>query len=341
MQGFVFRRTGAMLAEITPDLGAVKWSLNRPGKVDFSMPYTDPKCTREILAVGNPVLFQFANGLEDWGGVIEHPLGRLKMGISVTAWDGGRLLDWRVSGKDVQFQNMSPGGIFQQMVELENSEYDTGVGIGNIYTGGSALTMRYHYYDLLRRGQELARLSGEDFSVTTRLVSGQLSFLGNWYQQMGRDVSGQVVFEEDQNVADSPEPRLDEQGPIANVIYTIGDGVEWGDSRPVGFASDQTSIDKYGYREYAEQQAGVTSQSTLDANAAAILETMKTPRQMLSLTVSNEEPALFSSYGIGDIARAILFVRGGDEWGFDGQVRVMARQLRPDGMCDLEVAVWE
>ena len=340
VQAFVFRRTGAMLAEISPDLRSIKWALNRPGKVEFSMPYTDPKCTRDILAVGNWLLFQFESGLEEWGGVIDLPLGRRKFEVDVTGWSGERLLDVRVSGKDVHFNAMAPGAIFQRTIELENADYATGIGVGNIYAGGSGLTMRYHYYDLLRRAQELARLTGEDFAITTRLVSGQLSFLGNWYQRRGRDVSGAVGFEEDQNVVDSPEPRYDEQGPIANVVYTIGDGVDWGDSRPVGFATDTESVERYGYREYSEQQAGVVEPETLNANAAAILETMKQPRTMMSLTVADESPGRFADYGVGDIVNATLFVRGGDEWAFDGKVRVVARQLRPDGLCDLEVAEW-
>jgi len=335
VQVLVFRSTGALLAEIEPDLTSAKWALNRPGKAEFSMPYSDSKCTRDILRPGNWLLLRFACGLPDWGGVIEFPRRRTRNGVGVTAWSGERLLDWRVSGKDMHFEGMAPGAVFQYAIELENAEHATGIDVGNIYAGGTVQTMRYHYYDLLRRAQELARLTGEDFAVLPRLLGGQLSFLAHWYGQRGRDLSGSVLLAEDKNVVDA---TLDEQGPVANRVIFIGDGVEWDDNRPVAIVEDAESIEQYGYREYSEFRAGTTVTGMLEANAAAVLETKKQPAKMFSLTVTDEEPGRFASYGIGDIVHATLFVRGGDEWGYDDPVRVIARQWAPDHTCILEVA---
>jgi hypothetical protein len=61
---------------------------------------------------------------------------------------------------------------------------------------------------------------------------------------------------------------------------------------------------------------------------------------MISLPkVLNIAPALFSAYDVGDILRAQLFLKS-PAWAFDGNVRIMAREWKPDRTCSVEVTQW-
>jgi hypothetical protein len=331
----IYGVSGARIADIRPDIRSVTWRLNKEGRAVFLVPYTDDQCTTWNLRPGNFVLIEFSNGLPDWSGVMDYPLERDANGVTVNAYSGEHLLDWRISGSDWQFHDMTPGAIFSQMITSANAERPTGITIGNVYARAPALSQRWNYYNLLQRVQELARLSYQDFNIDHRIVGGALQFLGNWYQRRGTDKSGRVLLEDGCNVE---SPHLLEQGPVANVVTLVGNGAEWA-TRPVGVAIDRDSASVYGYRQYVEQVA-TDSQTTLDSMALALLEQMVEPRKSISMTASNTAPARFADYNIGDIVSARLFTRGGRDWAFDAPVRVVARSWMPDGTCDLEVTEW-
>ena len=61
---------------------------------------------------------------------------------------------------------------------------------------------------------------------------------------------------------------------------------------------------------------------------------------VLSVHMCDETPGRFADYDVGDIVATNLFTRGGDEWGYDEPVRVIAREWHPDNTCILEVAEW-
>ncbi len=330
----IFGRTGGRLADIRPRLDSVTWKLNDEGRAHFFLPYTDSKCTELNLRPGNYVLMEFENGLPDWAGVIDYPRDRDSEGVTVSAFTGDRLLGWRVSGADDHFEAMAAGAIFRQAIRTANATQTLNMAENDMYTGGDAITQRWHYYNVLRRVRELARLSYQDFHIGHQ-VSGALQFLANWYQTRGADKTQRVLLAEGANVT---SPHLSEQGPVANVIYTVGDGAEWA-SRPVGVATDVASIASYGYRQYVEQVPS-DNQSTLDAMAEALLDQMAEPRRMISMTVTDDAPAAFADYDIGDIVDTYIFTGGGEDWLFDDPVRVIARSWTPNGECELEVSEW-
>lgn len=332
----LFDRGGILLAELEPEWESVSWRLNNAGMAKLALPYGDPKCTKDNLKPGNRLLVQFDDGLPDWGGVIDLPRTRRSTGIQVTAYSGEWLLGLRRTAKGRYFDAAQPGYVFQSLIGEENAEWATGVEVGEVYLGGTARTLEYHYHDLLRRVQDLVRLTGNDFAVLPVYEGGRLTFEAHWYERRGADRSGTVLLVEDRNVE---PPVLDEQGTIANRVILVGEGATWGAERLDVLSEDPASRDEYGYREHAEVQAGVTEEATLQANADEMVAEMAWPRERLTLTALNQPPATFGQYDVGDVVRVQAFLKCA-EWAYDGSVRIIAREWTPDGRCRLEVETW-
>jgi hypothetical protein len=335
-RALIFSPQGVQLAEVEPELESVVWRLNGVGPARFTLAWSDPKCTPTNLRFGNRLLLQFSNGLPDWAGVIDLPRQRLEGAVVSTAYSGEQVLDWRVTDKGRYFNAMAPGYIFRSLLTEENAEFPTGIEIGAIYEGGVHRTLEYHYHDLLERVKDLARLTGNDFSVTPEYIGGYLRLKANWHESRGADKSGQVWLVDGANVV---EATLDEQGNLANHVIFIGQGTTWGSERLDAVVNHLSSQQLYDYREYAEVQTGVSQLSTLRADAEAILAARAWPTNRITITASDNPPGRFVEYDVGDIVRAMLHVRN-PLWAFDGLVRVMARELKPDGGCRLEVEEW-
>lgn len=334
VQAQVFARaSGRQLAEIESEIGEVSWVLNGIGRVSLTMPYTEPKCTPTNLESGNRLRLSFDVGLPDWGGVFDFPQTQTTAGVEVTGYTGAKLLDWRVSPKGRYFDQASAGYIFQKRIEEANDVWQTGLQFLTAYPGGAPRTLEDHYHDLYRRLQDLVRLTGGDFAISPVLADGHLSFWASWLERQGSNKAGQVLLVEGQNVI---EPRLSRVGPIANAIYTIGEGSTWGEERLVGFAKDDASIARYGYRQYAEVQGGVKEQTTLDANAEELLASLAEPRKRFTVPVMDEAPAGFARYDVGDVVTLQCFLAS-SAWSFDGPVRIRARSWRGGDLCRLEV----
>lgn len=332
----IFDKTGSAIADIEPEYKSVAWRLNNVGVAKFWMSYADAKCTPEILASGNRILISFENGLPDFGGVIDYPRRRDLAGVGITGYTAEKMLDWRVTAQAQYFTTETAGDVFRGLINAENAERPMGIQVGDIETQGTPRTLEYHYHDLLKRAKDLAKLTGQDFHISSTYTSGNLQFSANWYAQRGENRSGEVFLVEDMNVA---KVTLDEQGLIANRVILVGSGQTWGDERLVSISTDASSEASYGYREWASVQSGVTEETTLDANAAEVLREYKAPRLKFSLDVLDLDPASFSSYGVGDIVTLQAFLLK-SAWAYEGTVRVKAREWKPDNVCRLEVEEW-
>ncbi len=336
VQCLIFNRDGALLAAVRPEIEYACWRLNNVGRVKFSLPYTDSKCTADNLRPGNRLLLRFENGLPDWGGVIDLPRRRTSTGVTVTAYTGEWLLGWRYTAKGRYFSSTAPGVIFDTLISEENAEYPTGITTYDYYGAGTGRTIEYHYHQLLKRCRDLARLTGNDFQIEPHYDGGKLTFRSHWYERRGSDLSNQVVLVDGVNA----DVVLDEQGPIVNRVILVGSGSTWGGERIDSIAEDAASRAEYGYREWAEVQGGVKQQATLDANAAMLLEEMAYPRDRFSIYALNRAPALFAAYGVGDVVGVQAFFKSRD-FCYDGAVRMVAREWMPQwNMCRLEVEVW-
>lgn len=338
-QVLVFNKFHRALQEITPDVEMASWRLNNVGMAKIWLPWSDANCTPDILKPGNRLLLRFDDGLPAWGGVMDVPLMIRNGRTGITAYTAERVLDWRVTAKGRYFDTQDPGYIFETLLSEESAEFPLRISIGDIYSGGTDRTLEYHYHDLLRRVQDLCRLTGMDFAVVPSYSGGVLTFTANWYERRGEDLSHRVWLVEDRNV--TGEPRIDRQGPLHNRILLAGEGTTWGDSRITSVEQDSDSINEYDYREYAEVQSGVVNQATLDANAEELLAAYKAPHNAISLPgVVDLAPGAFGEYDVGDIVTVSAFLAS-QHWYFEQAARVIAREWRPDNTCRVEVVEWD
>jgi len=333
VQLLIFDRAGWKIAEMEADLQSVSWRLGQTGRVKFGVDYGNPAATIENLRPGNRVMVQFANGLPDWGGVLDVPRSRVSTGLGLTAYEADWQLGWRVTGVDEQFATTSPGGIVSTLLGNANGVAATGVAMGDTYTGG-AQGREYHYDGLLSAVRGLA--AGYDYAVVPKHQAGRLSFLLHWYQRRGRDLRGSVLLAEGHNVG---TVTLDEQGPLYNRVIAVGGGTTWAE-RPIEQANDLDSQYFYGLREYVIMQSSITDEATLQELAQAALDEGKHPRVRGTLNgVVNRNPSPFADYDIGDIVTLQAFLARG-AWAFDEPVRVLAREWSPEGVCTVEVEQW-
>jgi len=336
VQTLIFDRAGYHPVDIAPQWDYVSWRLNEIGVGKFSLPFEDENCTTDVLKPGNRILVRFESGLSPFGGVLDFPRRRTSTGVQMTAYSAEHILTWRETAATRDFTSTAPGTIYKTLLEAADSIQTTGIAVGSIYAGGTARTETYHYHQLWDAINQLQRLSGEDFYLAPYYHNGRLTFIANWYESRGMDLSASVLLVEDRNLS---QLTMDEQGPIANQVRAAGGGAggtTWAD-RLIGTAQDATSRSAYGYRERTEVITAVFDQVTLDASAAAILVSLKDARERLTCSVLDTDPARFSRYGIGDTVQVQGFLKS-SLWAIDQPMRIYGREWRPDNVCTLELA---
>lgn len=333
VRALVGNPNGTIIGELDLAIRAIPWWLNNVGKSEISIARTDVKATGDYLGFGNRVLFQFDNGLPDWGGVIDPPRKWAADRIKCPVYSGERLLLQRVTGKDRSFSTATAGYVYQHLIEDANVMADTGISIGDIWTGGDTHSPRYHYDEVLEQIQRqlTVRLSAADFAIVASESEGRIVFTAHFYERRGMNKPG-VVLLQGHNVS---KVELVERGPIVNAWYIVGAGSTWGDERLVGYAEDVDSIADYGLRQGCELHTDIAAQaSSLNAIAANRMRETAQPYNVLSLTAANLAPAEFADYEVGDSVRVMLHDYGFD--GYDHMVRVHSRVYDPaTGACKL------
>lgn len=327
-------RFGRVLTEIQPDIGRISWRLNDVGKVSFLLRTADPKATEHNLRFGNRIYIDFDNGLPAWGGVIDVPRSWGAGVVRVNAYSGEYILSHRQTVKERKFESQTAGEIFKALILEANLQEDTGIVPNDIWTGGAAYSMSFHYANLLTaiRDELCKKLSGAEFAILPQLADGRIYFAADFYEDRGRTLQN-VVLIEGHNTANE---SLIEQGPIVNWVQAAGSGNSWGDDRLTSQVLDPDSIAIYGLRQGSGVFGEIDIQSTLDAQAATILDDLKDPQDVITIASQNREPALFADYDIGDQVRVLL-----NSYGFGGlykTVRIHTREYDPgSGLCDLVV----
>lgn len=327
-------RFNRILAEIEPQIGPVVWRLNDVGKAEISLSLNDDKLTEDNLQFGNRLLIEFDNGLPDWGGVIDPPR-RWEYGIvTVAAYSGESIFGYRITDKGRYFSGAQVGTIFKNLIDEANAVYDMQIQVGEVWDGGDGHSPDYHFKDLLTifKSSLTNRLSDADFYVEAGQDGGMVTFTANIYERRGTDKPG-VVLVEGENLTNI---RLVEQGSIINSWTMIGEGSGWGADRLYTTSYDADSIADYGLREKSMIYSDVSLLPTLEIHAENALAEHKDPHNMLELTATDEDPAKFADYDVGDRVRVILNTYGFD--GYDHMVRIWGREYDAgSGLCKLVV----
>ena len=328
----VFNQSNVLLAEIKEDARSASWLLNEQGQSPVKLPYTDDNCTPSVLAPGNRVLRQFSNGLVDWGGVMDQPRRRDETGVQIMAYTAERILSWRYTEAEKIYGSVSPGAIFQSLIETTNAESQTGIVIGDIDKSGAAIPRTYHAHNIWRAVKQLSKDSGEDFAVLPHYLDGILTFKAYWYAARGVDRSDKTHLIEGENLQ---RAHYNEQGVIGNRITLYGQGSTWDSTRPNAVEEDADSQADYGLRQYKTVRADLKTQGELNAAAPVILDDMKYFKRRLDLIVIDEGPAGFADYDIGDIAAVQCFLRGSPLWHINESRRIIGRTWQQDNTCRL------
>lgn len=325
---------GNILTELSPDIGQISWRLNKVGKVKFFMASTDPKAIKDYLKYGNRVLIEFENGLPNWGGIIDPPRAWDGSNIRCASYSALQIFKYRQTDKGRYFSNDPVGIIFQSLIQETNEIEDTGVKIGTIWTGGELHSPDYHFKDLLTIFQNslTKRMSTSDFDFVPSISQDKIIFTANFYDSKGSDKS-QIALIDGENVSGM---KLTEQGPIINWWDAAGEGTNWGTDRLTANVINSESLSLYGLRQNAKVYADVSVQSTLDNNAANLLDKSEWPYNVFEIEVQDVEPAGFADYDLGDIVSLTA-----PDYGFEGTdttVRILGRGFKPDsGICNLLV----
>lgn len=316
---------GTNLAELTADLRYVSWRISKIGKAQFSMSPKDPKATLDNLRFGNRILIQFDNGLPNWVGVLDPPRSWGPGEIVVTAYSAEKLLRNRLTAKTKVFSGITAGEMFKALITDMNSVENTGIVHGDIWAGGTALSIEFHYDEVLDILQEYLAPGehGSDFDITGDEINGKIVISANFYEQKGKSRVDTALVEG----ANIETASLVEEGPIINAQIAVGKGSDWGNDRLVSRQESQLSRGEFALREGVTIYSSETLQTTLDARAAdALLDTLS-PFNAYEVEALDEDPGEFRVYGVGDYVTLSL-----PSYGFGGTdtvVRVLAREYRP------------
>lgn len=328
-------RFGRILTEVVADVDPVAWILNGIGKTAISLPISDEKATEENLRIGNRVYLEMDKGLPAWGGVLDLPRTWGGGVVKTTCYGIEHLMKYRSTGKNDAFYERPAGYVWQELLRREEAQDPLGITMGEIWMGGRPHWPRYHYKSLWYViDYSLRRMERCDFRFIPYIDNGHILFRAEFYQVAGEDKSGKLSLIEGSNIA--ADLRMQEQGAVVNQHFAVGEGSTWGVERLVVAARATESIAKYGVRETGTIYPGVSVESTLEMHARNVLDTNNQPRRIFSLAATNNEPAMYKDYGLGDTVGCVL--PSFDFGGFDGTVRVLAREYDPDtGSCRLVV----
>lgn len=330
----VANRSGRILAELEANIGSISWRLNKVGRVEFEISAKDPKATETNFRYGNRILFEFENGLPNWGGVIEPPRTWDRGIIKVTALSGEHLFKHRTTDKGRYFASASVGDIFRAVIDEANAIESMGVVLGRVWDSGNLHSPEYHYKDLLDIFQKSLtdRLSTADFDVVASESGGFIVFTANLYGSRGTSKSNYALIQ-DKNIS---RIKLREQGPIINSWDVAGEGTGWGDERLTANDQDDVSRGLYGLREDSRVYGDVSIQSTLNDHAVNLNAATKNPFNIFTLSAIDKAPARFRDYDLGDQLNLVA-----PDYGFGGTdttIRIVGRAYDPDsGICDLVV----
>jgi len=328
-------RFGVVRDEVQPHVESVSWILNGIGTAKMTFSTSDKKATQDNLSVSNRVWIEFDDGLPVWAGIIDLPRSWADGTISITAYTIEHLLQYRVSDRSSYFDNAPVGAILVRMLQEMEARQTESVRIGDVWLGGMGHYPVYHYKSLWDIIRSIRKLESCDVVFQPQLESGRISWLAHLKERWGADRSASVMLAEGYNIS---EISYEEQGPLYNYIVAAGAGTTWTNERIIIAAEDTESRQRYGLRERMDVYSDVSLAPTLEKHARNRLLQSAWPLRRFGLTVVDAEPGKFSAYDVGDIVRLIA---PGVGWGYDGAVRIIAREFAPaTGVCKLAVDEW-
>lgn len=326
-------KSGNPVADIDASLSCA-WILNEYGKAVITLSTADAKCRREFINFGNYVYIEH-DKLPSWGGVIYTPRSWTDESVTINAYSGERILEWRRGAMEVTMKG-TPGQIFKEIINVANNAGYTRISLNEIYEGGTSIEETANLTKMYEVVRKIVDKSGNDFTIEPYIDNAnKLNFRANWYKRKGTIEA--IVLEEGFNIRKTSTPLV-EQGDIVNHLIGYGYGATAKERIDVEI-SDSESIGDYGLFQGSVSFADIKERSTLLANTEQELAKKKQPRKTLTITALDVGD-LFYHLNIGNIFPIKLKSVGffGGSFGMETTVRILAMQERKtEGECDLVV----
>ena len=216
----IYGQDGSCLDEIKVTT-VRSWMINDLATCEFALPFTDNKCTSDLLAFGNRVLVQSDN-LPDWVGYISLPRKWVTQGaVGVTATSMEGILSTRNS----KAFSGTVQGVFYDIFSYANSKGDTGItAIANVSSVTSVGTFGSPSQSLYQTFMDVLKNTYTEFSVLGTIdTSGRLSVSIELYSTLFYDYRN-FALEEGVNIEAQSNYSLIEQGPLVNYVDVFFEG---------------------------------------------------------------------------------------------------------------------
>lgn len=294
-----YKKDGVRIASVI-GLCNRTWILDGYGQAEFIMPYSSASATQEVCEFGNfVVIYSDTDSLPVWGGIIEPPRRWGQSGIGLKFYGCEYIMQHRFGPPKLVLKGTA-GSIITQILEYANSQGDTRIRAGDIFSGGTDREETINptaLYDDIKRVVSRAKLNWEVIPVIDS--AGILNFQLNVSERIGTDVVS-YKLEEGKNLEWTDEPLV-EEGELFNSLLGYGDGSDW-NTRVVSEQEDLDSIARYGLRQWAKNFSGNKNQATLDENTINWLSQHSQPKFTYTVNVidSDNKKPTFRNVRVGN-----------------------------------------
>ena len=187
------------------------WIINDIGDCSFTISTNDDDCTDVNLRFGN-ILVVNHDELPPWVGFIDSGGQARKWtngAVEVYAVSAEKIFDWRYT-RPIPFSPAPSGQMLKAILEFQNKYSPHGIPlqVGDVYTGGQRVMFpkRPGLGEIVRK---FSKSTGNDWSVTHRIIRGKVELYFNWYRGVrGEDTNqvlnaintkgGQVIYSEEE-----------------------------------------------------------------------------------------------------------------------------------------------
>ncbi len=271
----LFNRFGTKIAELNANASRT-WKIGGYGRCLFEIPTNHAKCTEENLQFGNLIYIEHPK-LPVWGGVIDVPREWNRNTITISAYSAEYLFKFR-SEENTNKLSLSPGNIFQYILDASNRSADLRVRTGSIYVKDEAINWELNLLDYYDEIVRLAEDTDNEWSLTPKISNRELEFDAQWAEQLGTDTTYALI--EGLNL-ETGSSIISENGEISNDILGIGSGAN-NKAKEKVHLSDETSIGRYGLRQ-TSISFGEDEYASVDIGTRTELKKRKNPSKMFSL----------------------------------------------------------
>ena len=315
----VCNRAGHYIGRLSGEVGAVAWRVDGYGTVSMRLSPGEAQKKSNLLAHGNPVRLEFANGLPAWGGVMDLPREHTRDATRLSLYSAEYILGWTVAEEWASYigdGNWDPDEIMTSMlirsdaadryhINLEGGVW--GQSPGKVVVDG--------------RGDDLLTIAGSvrqkspDFhwyiqAVTVWPPTTSLRFQLHQFYDYRRDRRMEVNLIEGHNFVNV---EVVEQGPIYNHITVTAGNYDPDDpQRRLFIAYYGEPIGNRRRERFITMPevigSGLANEVVpiLRERAEAEYQRYSQPRVRFRGYAINMPPARFGTYEIGDVVNVTL-----------------------------------